>query len=118
MTKELLLFEIPEPSSRDLWDQGMKKAIDHANQLNSEWSETAFNFALQYVRTHEFFMAEDIRSAAYGIVPEPPSFRSYGAIITRLVKYGAIHRSFYDTVLNPKAHMAVATCWASLYFKK
>ncbi len=118
MTKELLLFEIPEPSSRDLWDQGMKKAIDHANQLNSEWSETAFNFALQYVRTHEFFMAEDIRSAAYGIVPEPPHLRVMGPIITRLVKYGAIQRSFYDTVLNPKAHMAVATCWASLYFKK
>jgi ribosomal protein L36 len=95
----------------DLRDDGIRRALKHANSKNPEWSESAFNFLKDYLKTHNEFMLEDVRMSSQNIIPEPPSKRAWGAIAVRGAKVGLIRRKGYQNVINPKAHATPATLW-------
>ena len=38
--------------SKKATERGIKKAVDHANQVHSQWSETAYDFLRIYLRHH------------------------------------------------------------------
>lgn len=107
MKEQLDIFE----EGARLRDQGIARAVNHADEVNSGWSEAAYIFLNQYIRTHSTFLAEDVREAATGIIPAPPHARAWAAIVLRAAKAGLITKTGYASVKNPKAHRAPVTVW-------
>ena len=111
MTTQPDLFS--QPTGTELRDKGISSALDHAELAHENWGDQAYAFLKKYARTHRQFMAEDVRQASEGIVPEPPSKRAWGGIIVRGKIAGIIERIGYGQVNNPKAHRANAAVWQS-----
>lgn len=105
-TKQLDIFE-----GRKLRDKGIKQAVDNADLLHENWANTAYQFLINYLNQGYEFMTEDVRVASFGIIPEPPSKRAWGAIIVKAKKEGLIYRVGYSSVKNPKAHGTPAAVW-------
>jgi hypothetical protein len=59
-----------------------------------------------------------VRMEAKGIVPDPPSLRTWGAVLLTGARKGWIKRVGYIQVENPKAHKANAALWESLIGKE
>lgn len=95
----------------ELRDIGMKQATDNANEKIPSWSELAYKFLLSYINCHKEFMAEDVRKASEGIVPEPPHKRAWGSIFVKAAKNKLIISNGTRKVNNPKAHCANAAVW-------
>ena len=98
-------------TAESLRDQGIKKAIDSADSQTPNWSQTAYEFALKYIKGRKEFMAEDMRASALLVVPNPPSNRAWGSVIVRLSRNNKISRVGYKSTMNRRAHCAVATVW-------
>lgn len=90
---------------------GIKRAVDHANVQVSGWSDQAYNYLLDYARSHEEFMIEEVRESSKGIIPVPPNTRAWGGVAVRASKSGVIERKGFRTVKNAKAHCTPATLW-------
>ena len=98
-------------SGSQLRDKGIKKAIDNANSTHEKWSDKAYKFLLDYIKSHQEFMTEDLRIASEKEISKPPSNRAWGGIILRAVRAGLIHRVGFSSVKNVKAHRTPATVW-------
>ena len=94
-----------------LAEKGMNAAVQHANYCIPDWSKQAYHFALMYCRTRTRFMAEDMRLASDGVIPEPPHTRAWGGIIRRLQHNGIIRCVGISKVKNVTAHSANASVW-------
>lgn len=95
-----------------LRDAGMKLASESAEQDSWGWNEAAYNFLTGFVNARQgSFMAEEIRNASAGLIPEPPSKRAWGGIMMRAAKAGLIRKVGYGQVSNPRAHKCFATVW-------
>ena len=94
-----------------LRDKGIKQAIDNADDTHEKWSEKAYKFLTDYIRSHHEFMTEDVRVASEKKIPIPPSNRAWGGIILKAVKAGLITRVGFSSVKNVKAHRTPATVW-------
>lgn len=90
---------------------GIKRAIEHANAEVRGWSDLAYNYLLEYSKTHKEFMVEDVREASKGFVPVPTSSRAWGGVVVRASKAGVIKRKGFQNVKNTKAHCTPATLW-------
>lgn len=106
-------IESRKQSGDDLKAQGMKQAQDNANAKFYQWSDLAYEFLESYIKDHEFFMTEDIRTASKNIVTDPPSKRAWGPIVIKAAKNGLIEKAGYRNVMNPKAHSTPAMLWKS-----
>jgi len=95
-------------------DQGISKAIQHADDCVLNWSAQAYSFLTSYIRFNDTFMTEDLRAASVNIVPQPPSLRAWGGVMLRAVKSGLIKNAGYQKVKNPKAHCANAAVWETV----
>ncbi len=115
MEQTTLNFYAPPllPSGRTLRDQGIQRALNHANQAKKNWQEMAFRFLVEYARQHDEFSGEEVREASRGSVPEPPSLRAWGWPLIRAAKEGIIEQIGYVQVKNPAAHRANAALWRS-----
>ena len=108
-------------TGEELANQGIKKAVDHANQVTPKWAEMAYDCFLSYLGccpSGYNFMAEDVRDFStrhYPFIcdglPEPPSLRAWGGIMRRAQRAGVIRAIGTRKVVNPKAHSANATLW-------
>ena len=94
-------------------DAGIKKAVDHANETEFQWSVQAYSFLLIYIKSNETFMTEDLRLQSEGIVPCPPNKRAWGGPIRRASNAGLIKAVGYKPVKNVTAHCTPATVWKS-----
>lgn len=100
---------------RTLKEAGMCKALDHANQVHPDWSERAYSFLREFVKgTRGEFMAEDVRAAAEGIVPEPLNKKAWGGIFFKAAYWKVIERVRYDKVKTPTSHQANASVWRAV----
>ena len=95
----------------DLRDRGIKVALDNADSTHDKWSDKAYNFLKNYIKSHREFMAEDVRVASEEEVPTPPSKRAWGGIVLRASNAGLIRRIGFSNVKNLKAHRTPATVW-------
>lgn len=103
------VFDVP--TGLQLRDIGIQKAVDHADAVHDGWSDKAYSFLLNFIKSSREFMTEDIREAAIGIVPEPLSNRAWGSVVLKAARNGLIYKSGIVQVKNPKAHMANANVW-------
>ena len=94
-----------------LRDKGISKAIDNANNTHGKWSDKAYKFLVNYIKSQNEFMTEDLRLASEKELPKPPSKRAWGGIILRAVRAGLIIRDRFSNVKNVKAHKTPATVW-------
>ena len=105
---------LPSERAKLLRDEGMEKAVDHAERCNPYWQV----FAMDYLRGYldvigtKPFMAEDFRlwSENEGL-QKPPSESAYGVIIVRAHKAGIIKSIGYSQTSNPKSHRTPASLW-------
>lgn len=98
-------------SGVDLRDVGINNALNHANTVYENWQEKAYHFLLNYTKKNNEFMAEDVRLASNGVIPDPPSNRAWGGIFVKAAKAGLISRKGFRNVKNAKAHCTPATLW-------
>jgi hypothetical protein len=106
MSAQMNLF-----TGTELRDAGIAKAMASAERETEGWSDLAYKFLLHFIASRDEFMMEDVREAAIGIVPMPPSVRAWGGIAIRARKAGRIERIGFRNVNNPKAHCTPATVW-------
>ena len=109
-------FEVPTVTGAQLRDDGITRAVEHADRVTDAWSNTAYWIALRFMADRmrsgtRQFMIEEVREYSKDILPEPPSRRAWGAIATRLVKEGKISRVGFRSVKNPRAHCAPCSVW-------
>lgn len=70
---------------------GMQHALDHADRVHERWSEDAYNWLIDYARTHEMFSGEDVSDAHIAAhMPQPPDLRAWGPLYRRAVREGHI----------------------------
>lgn len=106
-----LQMDFNAAASANMRDQGIKKAVLHAESVFESWQDKAYDFLLSYIRQNSEFMTEQVRKASKGVVPEPPSARAWGGVVVRAAKTGLISRNGYRAVSNVKAHRTPATVW-------
>ena len=94
-----------------LRDKGIKQAIDNADNTHEKWSDKAYRFLVNYIKSQNEFMTEDLRLASEKEIPKPPSNRAWGGIILRAVRARLITRDRFSNVKNAKAHKTPATVW-------
>ena len=94
-----------------LRDKGIKQAINNANDTHEKWSEKAYKFLTDYIKSHHEFMTEDVRLASEKKIPIPPSNRAWGGVVVRASRAGLISRVGFSNVKNAKAHKTPATVW-------
>jgi hypothetical protein len=94
-----------------LRDKGIKQAIDNADDTHERWSEKAYKFLTNWIKTQYEFMTEDVRLASEKEIPKPPSNRAWGGIVVRAARAGLINKVGFSNVKNPKAHHTPASIW-------
>lgn len=106
MQQKLDLF-----TGSELRDIGISQSMETAEKHQENWTHFAYQFLLNYIKSNNEFMAEDVREASEGIIQSPPSKRAWGGIFVKAVKSGLIKRKGFQNVRNANAHMAIATKW-------
>jgi hypothetical protein len=117
---QLAFFDIhkSKPDGQDLRDRGMKRAQQHAEDVEEGWNIKALDFLYIYAKKHPGkFSGEMVRLEADGIVPKPPSLRAWGGILAGAARRGWIRQVGYVKVKNPAAHQANAAQWESLLIR-
>ena len=81
--------------SRARRDEGISRAVEHADRVRDEWSAEAFNFLCDYARTSvPPFLVEEARAAAESAGLEcPTDNRAWGGVVQRAVRAGIIVRA-------------------------
>jgi hypothetical protein len=94
-------------------DEGMNRAVDHANRVVEDWSERAYTELQNFLRSNPGeFMCEDFRGWCAMIdFPLPPHARAFGGVIARAARAGLIKKAGIGQVKNVKAHCANANVW-------
>jgi hypothetical protein len=112
---QLSFFDIQKqkPTGMDLRNRGIKRAVEHAEDIHDEWQAKALDFLYIYAKKHDKFSGEMVRQEAKGVVSDPPSLRAWGAILLQGARRGWISQVGYVQVNNPKAHRANAALWES-----
>lgn len=111
MEQRVLDFE----AARRKRDEGIQRAIDHAEVVTPRWGDTAWSFLVDYARANVSFTAEDARQAAErsGAVPPPPDKRAWGGVFQRASRAGLIQRIGFVTARDPKVHCNNIALWRS-----
>lgn len=97
-------------------DDGMARAIRHAEQDYPGWKDVAFRFLHNYALTHLHFISEDVSDAsrAWGMV-QPPTDRAWGSVYQRAQREGIIVQD--GAGRSRRRHASICVQWKSLVFK-
>lgn len=108
-------FDTPADASERLrlTEDGIKRAVDHANLVQPDWSDDAYNFLLGYAERHETLTCEQVRIAAAGTVSQPPRNQAWGGPVRRAAKAGLLAKQGYAHAKDPKVHMSPVMVWRS-----
>lgn len=106
------LFDDDEGSRRR--DEGIERAKNHADRVQTEWSDDAYNYFVGYLRTHRLFSTEEVREYALrnGFM-DAPDGRAWGAIAVRARKAGLIVHDHFESARNIKKHRCPLRIWRS-----
>lgn len=104
--------------ARDAANDGMKRALDHAESDVPGWTELALEFVRRYAERNEYFPWYFITMAAEQDknFPAPEGGQSWGGINRRAQNLGIIEKSD-RTMSHPRRHASETRVWRSLVFK-
>ena len=108
------LFNLNE--GRKLRDQGMEKATTHADRVHTKWRDKAFVLLVEFLKTRERFMTEDVRYFAHQKkdLDTPPDSRAWGSVIMKAVKAGMIKRIGYAPMKSKNCHANPKSVWGRI----
>jgi hypothetical protein len=107
------------PTAQQLADDGMSRAVAHADAVEEGWSDRAYRLLCRYATEHSEFMTEEVRVWAHAIgLPKPPDGRAWGAVTLRAVKASIICCRRYQKTRIPPAHATPRPVWGSLCFRE
>jgi hypothetical protein len=105
-------------------EQGIKQAIDHANQVHPDWSELAYQKCLLAITHYKLKYGELSEAMPISIerlrqiirthfveLPEPPTKRAWGNITLRLIREKRIEKVGYAPTKSRTAHNAIAAIY-------
>jgi hypothetical protein len=99
----------PEMSDK-LRENGMNAAIANADSKHNGWSEAAYLFLL--ASPFYEFRTEQIREYAYKRgLPNPPSEKSWGAVVRRAMREGMIIKKGMTIAQAKTVHAHPITLW-------
>lgn len=95
-------------------DVGMERVIDHADRVNTGWSEDCLNLLRLFLvqQCGQPFLTEDFKRWTVGRIDPPPDGRAYGPVIMRAKREG-----FIRTVGVAKAttsNLSLKPIWQSI----
>lgn len=99
---------------RQLKEQGIARAIRHADDELPTWSAQAYEYARRWILRRgavPFFMHEIRQDAERDGLPSPPELRAWGALPRRLVRAGLIRHVGIFPSSQPEQHMAPKSKW-------
>lgn len=80
------------------------------------WQSLALAVVEEYAKTHEYFLAEDVREYGQHLLPEPPEPRAWGAVLKAAVRRGIIMAD--GTAKARTSNNSPKTRWRSLKFRR
>lgn len=97
-----------------LRDQGIDRAVDHADRAQPNWADVAFAYVCKHARG--CFTAEDIRlEAEANGVPSPAHERAWGGVMVRVRIQGiAIPTDRFRSAKDSKSHRAPKRIWKAV----
>jgi hypothetical protein len=98
-----------------LRDQGIQRAVDHADRVESKWSDRAYEMLVRHAKhlgQGSNITSEAIRNHAewFGL-PPPPDKRAWGAVMLRAARAGVIAKVGWTTANDPKVHCNPVSLW-------
>lgn len=103
----------PDALARAARDEGIHRAIEHANADGSGWSDLAYAFLRLFLRTHRFFISEDVSDASkLAGMTQPPTDRAWGAIYVRAAREKLIVQD--GTGRSRRRHSSICPRWRTL----
>lgn len=98
-------------------DAGIRKAVDHAEDVTPGWSDRAFEMLRCFADDHRLngggsFTSEDLRTYASNLgLPSPPHLRAWGGVFQRGAKAGVIVKAGFTTARAPHVHKSILATW-------
>ena len=102
--------------ARELRDQGMRAASDHADAVVPTWTERALAYVHAIAMRQRTFTMEDVRMFAHNDgLPLPPDGRAWGTVARVAAHRKWIAKQAYKEIAkDPKVHMNEVQVWRSL----
>lgn len=98
-------------------DVGMMRAARHAESVHLHWNDQAYEFLVEFARTHEQFISEDVSDASkVADFPQPPTDRAWGSIYRKACKHDVIIQ--VGTGRSRRRHASICPKWGSLLYGK
>lgn len=105
-------MQIPMQTGFQLAQQGMSRALEHAEAIDPDWGDKAYRFVLDFANNGAEFRTEEVRAYAEARgFPAAPSARAWGSVIGRAVKRGLITSVGFKNCSNPAAHRCPVRVW-------
>lgn len=97
----------PDAVARVRRDDGIQRAVDHADRVSHAWSVLAYQTLIAFLQHRAYrFLAQEFVEYAEDVerIPIPPDKRAWGSIIQRAARAGLIVKAGYreDRYCSPK----------------
>lgn len=100
----------------NLKQQGIDNAINGANNRVPNWSDTCYEYLIEYLQIVNTFLTEDFRQWCKEVkgFEAPKSSRAFGGVVVRAKENELIKFLCYTSTKNEKAHGTPASKWLVL----
>ena len=97
-----------------LRDDGIRRAVNHAERVEPDWAERAYFCVIQIARKGRPFTCEDVKiHAAICRMPDPPDARAWGGILRHAAKQGLIRKVGWAASTSPVCHCRPMQVWVA-----
>lgn len=104
------------PAARARRDDGIARAVDHAETVKVGWQREAFERFRRYAERHEVFLTEDVLEANPDFtVPPQCDKRAWGAVARAAAKQGIVAKEGYAPAKT--SNLSPKPLWRSRLFK-
>lgn len=104
------------PEARAARDTGIQQAAQHADEVNPNWGDQAFEVLQLFVAgkrgTPNTFTSEQVRSSILAAgLPPPPHLRAWGAVFQRAARAGLIVKVGITESKATHCHCSHVAAW-------
>ncbi|MGC7464229.1 hypothetical protein QT654_20590 [Xanthomonas citri pv. citri] len=100
-------------------DAGIQQAAEHAEEVNPNWGDRAFEVLRMYAAAKRSsgasFTSEDVRNSILGAhLPQPPHLRAWGSVFQRAARSNLVIKAGVTHSLAEHCHCAFVTLWKAV----
>lgn len=94
-------------------DEGMKRALDHAEENRPGWADEAYRWIGDYAKTHRRFISEECTdAAAVAGLTSPADPRAWGGVFQKAARDCVIRKIGFG--VSKRRHLSPTPLWESL----